>query len=82
MPTRARAAPPRRVVIADEIKLLVDRAQLVARGDAPAGVLAAAKAHRHAAHLLHTASEAGRCNAEVACVLAAVNLANAVRDWR
>lgn len=69
-------------MIADEIKLLVDRAQLVARGDAPTGVLAAARAHRHAAHLLHTASEAGKRDAEVACVLAAVNLANAVRDWK
>lgn len=66
----------------DEVRLLVDRAQLVARGDAPASVLAAAKAHRHAAHLLHTASEAGRCDAETACVLAAVNLANAVRIWK
>jgi hypothetical protein len=69
-------------VSAAEVRLLVDRAQLVARGDAPASVLAAARAHRHAAHLLHTATPAGRCDAETASVLAAVNLANAVRIWK
>jgi hypothetical protein len=66
---------------AADVQRLVDKAQAIARGDAPAGVLAAAKAHRHAAHLLHVSTREGRADAETNHVLAAVNLALSVQAW-
>lgn len=62
-----------------QIARIVDRAQAISRGEAPPAVLAAAKAHRHAAHLLHTARSP---EAEVTHVLAALNLVHVMETWK
>lgn len=67
---------------ATDVARLVDRAGQIARREAPPAVLVAAAANRYAAHLLHVATDAGRRDAETACVLAAINLSNAVALWK